>query len=72
MHYEINVSRSGRHFFATAERSLTTEAQAREAYRQLSDRFPEPEFQVTVSLFQVTGRDVTGTFKRKKGGASQC
>lgn len=50
MYYEINVSRNGRHFFATAERSLTTEDRARTVFAEMKKRFPESEgFQISVS-----------------------
>lgn len=43
MHYEINVSLNGKHFFATAERSLRTQLAAEVVYEELCNRFPAEE-----------------------------
>jgi len=49
-HFEINVSRDGRHFFATHERSLNLTSKLEDALIELRNRFPESEgFQITVS-----------------------
>ena len=40
MHYEINVSHNGQHLFATAERSLLTEAKAKALFQDFATRFP--------------------------------
>lgn len=64
MYYEINVAyqtpRDGKwqHLFATAERSLTDEAAAKTLYTILCQKFPAPTFQVTVSQWQKTGKDL--------------
>ena len=56
MYYEINVSLNGAHFFATAERSLTTETKARRVYALLREKFPESEgYSHTVSRRETTG-----------------
>ena len=56
MHYEINVSHHGQHYFATAERSCTTEAKARHLYALLREKFPESEgYKHTVSRRELTG-----------------
>lgn len=58
-HYEINVSLNGRHFFATAERSCTTEADAAKVAKEIAKRFPELEgFRVTVSHVRVAGLNI--------------
>lgn len=60
MHYEINVSKSGTHYFATHERSILTQAEAKRMYRDFLKRFPEREgFAVHVTQVNVTGLDVT-------------
>lgn len=59
MYYEINVTKNNRHFFATAERSLTCRADAIECLGELMKRFPEPEFAMTVSERIHSGKDVT-------------
>ena len=59
MHFEINVSLNGRHYFATAERSLRDEASARKAAEDFSRRFPEHEgFSVTVTRYETVGRQM--------------
>jgi hypothetical protein len=59
MHYEINVSHNGKHFFATAERSLTTLDEAKRAYVKLKAAFPEEEgFKLTVTKWQIIGESV--------------
>lgn len=55
MYYEINVSMNGRHLFATAERSLTSEREARQVAVMIRARFPEPEFKVTVRRYETVG-----------------
>jgi hypothetical protein len=42
-YYEINISKNGQHFFATAERSCTTTREAREVLRELIARFPRED-----------------------------
>lgn len=60
MHYEINVSLNGAHFFATAERSVTSEAGALAVLKVLREKFPEAHgWSVTVTLMQRIGRNVT-------------
>lgn len=43
MAYEINVSKDGFHVFATAERSITTEAWAEDLLEKFKVAFPESE-----------------------------
>lgn len=50
MYYTINVSLSGKHFFATSKRSLTDYNKAVEVYRELQNRFKASEgFSVTIN-----------------------
>lgn len=59
MHYEINVTKRGKHYFGTHERSLTTREQALELYWELMKRFPKFEdFEVTVYLVESHSRQV--------------
>lgn len=60
MHYEINVSKDGKHIFATAERSLkdieSAHALAAE-FKQL--RFPASQgFAVTMTRWETIGTEV--------------
>lgn len=58
--YEINVARDGRHYFATAPRSATTDHLATMLYYEMVARFPVAEgYAVTVTHWEGTGRDVT-------------
>ena len=52
MYYEINVSKETehgyRHYFATAQRSITSRAQLILVAKDFSERFPAPEFNISV------------------------
>jgi hypothetical protein len=59
MYYEINVSRGGVHYFATAERSLTTLTQVKEVYQKLKISFPENAgYSITISKWQKVGESI--------------
>ncbi|WP_336784103.1 hypothetical protein [Paenibacillus illinoisensis] len=59
MFYEINVSINGRHFFATAERSLTTEAEFNKALGIFKEKFPESEgYKLSASKWEKSGREI--------------
>lgn len=59
MHYEINVSHNGRHLFATAPRSVTSERELRTVFSELHSRFPEAEgFEVTATRWETVGHPV--------------
>jgi hypothetical protein len=59
MHFEINVSKDGRHYFATAERSLTYREQADKVYADFCKRFPLTEgFRVSMVLYQNVGEPI--------------
>jgi hypothetical protein len=49
MYYEINVAYNGVHYFATADRSLRTKAEALQMYRHFTRLFPK-EMGYTLSL----------------------
>jgi len=56
MYYEINVSLNGNHFFATAERSATTEYEARRLFTEIKNRFrKEDGYNVTCTLWDKFG-----------------
>ncbi len=68
MFYEINVSKqykslSGEiryaHFFATTERSITTRSDLRNVYEALVEKFPEPEYKLSVTCWEKKGRQMT-------------
>ena len=56
--YEINVSRSGMHFFATAPRSGTgTEEDARCIFDALKKRFTEEDgYRITCTHWECSGK----------------
>ena len=57
MHYEINVAKDGRHFFATAERSITNKADAKKLLTHFILAFPvDHGFTVTITEIKKVGR----------------
>lgn len=59
MHYEINVSLNGMHFFATAERSIQSEEKLIQVYNALKAAFPEDKgYWVKATYWQKTGKEV--------------
>ena len=65
MYYEINVSFKGRHLFATAERSITSEEQMREMYNLFLKHFPESEgYNLDVTQWNKIGKPII--FKNKE------
>lgn len=63
MYYEINVSKNGQHYFATAERSLRDQEQAHQAAQDFKIRFPKSEgFDVQMQRWDSIGTriDISG------------
>lgn len=59
MYYEINVSLNGRHFFATAERSITNKRTLEDIYKILKDKFPTEEgYNISITKWEKVGRPV--------------
>ena len=59
-YYEINVALNGKHFFATAPRSITTEDKMLRVFKTFKEKFPEREgYSVDVSYWSSTGQIVT-------------
>lgn len=57
MYYEINVTYNNKHFFATADRSITNKDKLKEVYNTIKEKFPESEgYSVTVSKWETVGR----------------
>jgi hypothetical protein len=67
MHYEINVAKKDdkpgwdgkphySHFFATSERSIFGLAELRRVLGVFLEKFPEPEYNLTVTLWEDIGR----------------
>ena len=56
MYYEINVALNGRHFFATAKRSLTNEIAARAMFDLFRSKFPEADgYRVSLTRWKESG-----------------
>ena len=50
MSYEINIAKEGQHFFATADRSLSSRAKTKLVYDLLKTAFPEEAgYSITIS-----------------------
>jgi len=64
MYWEINVSRlasDGKqyfHYFATAERSITSSYELSVIYNDLKNKFREPTYKINVTRFEKTGYNV--------------
>lgn len=57
MHYEINISLKGKHFFATHKRSITNTNQLKEIYNILKLKFPENEgYKITITQVDICGK----------------
>jgi len=59
MYYEINInklktSNHYAHYFATAKRSITNKVDAALMLRNLEDKFPMPEYRITISKHHET------------------
>ena len=60
-HYEINVSKDGRHLFATHERSLGPgdKRKTREIYDKLVEAFPKNEgYEIIISYWETLGQQI--------------
>lgn len=56
MSYEFNISKNGKHVFATHERSCNDQHKALELWQMFEQRFPESEgYKVTCTEFLVRG-----------------
>lgn len=58
MYYEINVAKNGRHFFATAQRSITDEKHLRDVYNSFRETFKKPDYKITVTKYNLEGRGI--------------
>ena len=66
--YEINVSKDGRHFFATHERSITDPAKLRDVLWVIGQKFPESEgYQISVTK-EIRGGEYLGPDTLKEMG----
>ena len=59
MYYEINVALNGKHLFATAERSITTDWELDKVYSLFKEKFPESEgYELSVTMWEKTGKHI--------------
>jgi len=59
MHYEINVSLNGDHYFATADRSIRTKEQAEKIFNHFKILFPTVDgYRMRVTKWESTGTEV--------------
>lgn len=59
MYYEIDISLNGKHFFATAERSITNKYDLEKVYKVFKEKFPKEDgYEITVQYWEKTGRNV--------------
>lgn len=59
MYYEINVSKNGMHFFATAERSITSFDKLKEVVQVFNEKFPEEQgYRISVTQWEKLGKSV--------------
>ena len=70
MWYEINVAKSGTHFFATAQRSITSVQKLVEVYKDILNAFHGLTYDITVSEWKETGNsvDMAELFKQIEEG----
>ena len=59
MYYEINIALNGKHFFATAERSITNKWKLKEVYDVLKEKFPQEEgYDISVTYYETVGKPI--------------
>lgn len=59
MYYEINVSLNGKHLFATAERSITTQSKMEKMRELFQKKFPESEgYKLDITLWEKRGTPI--------------
>lgn len=57
MYYELNVSKNGKHFFATNKRSITTKQALKDVYEVFKVKFPTEEgYDILVSCIEIEGK----------------
>lgn len=59
MYYEINIALNGKHFFATAERSVTTTFKLESVLAVFREKFPESEgYNIIVTKWSKIGEEI--------------
>lgn len=66
MYYEINVSKDGKHYFATAERSIITPDKAKAVYKHFLRLFPaHAGYRVDVTKYETIGTRLDWTVEEQ-------
>jgi len=61
VYYEINISRNGKHFFATNSRSVTTEKELNIILPVIENKFTAEEgYQIMVTCYETVGTFIKG------------
>jgi hypothetical protein len=64
MYYQINISKNGQHYFATAEHSVTDFAKANELYKDLVQKFPTiAGFKTEMRRYETVGKLIARNFE---------
>ena len=59
MYYEINVSLTGKHLFATAEHSVASIYGVKKLYRIFKEKFPEEEgYKISITEWNKVGKSI--------------
>lgn len=59
MYYEINVALNGKHFFATAKRSITNPWDLKDKLKVFIDKFPKNEgYELSVTKWEKVGEEL--------------
>ena len=59
MYYEINVALDGKHFFATAKRSINNKNKLEEVYKVFKEKFPKEEgYSISITYYETIGRQI--------------
>ena len=59
MPYEINISKNGKHHFATAERSLTSLGEATKLFNELKEFYPDSQgFKISLTKWETKGKEI--------------
>ena len=56
---EMNILRSGAHFFKVEIKDDYLGCHTKEVYEELKVKFPEPEYKITTTRWETIGKEVT-------------
>jgi len=59
MHYKINVSKNGKHYFSTSKNSVQIKEEARKLAKHFRDVFPKREgYEIAITHWETVGEEV--------------